>query len=158
MTKKPDPKEPSFIDPNNLQRPQNTITRHSKKPVVFTVGHSNVSSEKLLERLRMYEINRVIDVRTKPYSRWCPQFNRLRLEQALKTDDIGYDWLGNRLGGLSENVGYDEAIRWVYDLAKNKKVVLICSEGDFRKCHRYSMLTPDLERLGAELVHIRLVI
>lgn len=136
------------------QLPINNITRISNNRVVFTIGHSNVSGEKLLERLSLYEIDRVIDVRTKPYSRWCPQFNRNQLENSLAESDINYDWRGNNLGGLGINVDYEQTLQWVFDRAEYENIALLCSEGSYLKCHRYSILTPDLEKLGAELVHI----
>lgn len=136
------------------QLPLITITRTSKNRVIYTIGHSNKSTEILLERLKAYEIDRVIDVRTKPYSRWCPQFNRNQLEHSLGEADINYDWRGGNLGGLDENIDYQQTVQWVYDRAEHEKIVLMCSEADYRKCHRYAMLTPSLEALGAELAHI----
>lgn len=136
------------------QRPINNITRHSKNRVIYTAGHSNVSYEKLRERLSLYHIDRLVDVRSKPYSRWCPQFNRQQLEKALAANNIRYDWRGNNLGGLGINVDYDKTLRWVFDLAEHENIVLMCSEADYHKCHRFLTLTPSLEALGAELVHI----
>lgn len=136
------------------QLPINNITRISKNRVIYTIGHSNVSGEKLLERLGLYQIDRVIDVRTKPYSRWCPQFNRGALEYALAANDINYDWRGNNLGGLGENVDYEQTLRWVYDRAEYENIALMCSEGDYLKCHRHSILAPALELLGAVIAHI----
>ncbi len=136
------------------QLPINNITRTSKNRVIYTIGHSNVSAEKLLERLRMYEIDRVIDVRTKPYSRWCPQFNKVQLEQSLAEMDINYDWRGDNLGGLGENINYEQTLDWVYERANHENIVLMCSEANYRKCHRYSVLAPSLEKRGAEIVHI----
>lgn len=122
--------------------------------MIWTIGHSNKSVEILLEKLRMYEIDRLIDVRSRPYSRWCPWFNKNQLEVSLAEADINYDWRGDQLGGLLENVNYEEAIQWVYERAECENIVLMCSEADYHNCHRYSMLTPDFERLGAELAHI----
>lgn len=136
------------------QRLQNTITRHSKNRVIYTIGHSNVSTEKLLETLLQYKIDRVIDVRTKPYSRWCSQFNRVVLERSLAEADINYDWRGSNLGGLGVNVDYDKTLQWVFDRAEYENIALMCSEGNYKKCHRYAVLTPDLEQLGAELIHL----
>ncbi len=138
----------------NVQLSINTIIETKNKRVIWTIGHSNVSGEKLRERLKAYEIDRVIDVRTKPYSRWCPQFNKNQLEHTLAEVDINYQWLGDRLGGLEENIGYDEAIQWVFDRAKYENIALMCSEGAYQKCHRYTVLTPSLLELGAEVVHI----
>ncbi len=129
-------------------------TRTSPKRTIWTTGHSVKSIEVFQEELRAYRIDRLIDVRTKPYSRWQPQYNKNQLEHTLAEIDINYDWRGRSLGGLLPNVGYDEAIQWVYDRAEHENIVLMCSESDFRKCHRFTMLTPSLEALGAGVVHI----
>ena len=136
------------------QLPINNITRTSKNRVIYTIGHSNVSAEKLLERLRKYEIDRVIDIRSKPYSRWCPQFNRGALEYALAELDINYDWRGNNLGGLDINVDYEKTLQWVFDRAEYENIVLMCSEANHLKCHRFTVITPDLENLGGSVIHI----
>jgi Domain of unknown function DUF488 len=140
------------------QLPKILITGTSPKRTIFTVGHSNKSIDVFLERLRDYGVERVVDVRTKPYSRWCPQFNRELLEQSLASIDVNYDWRGNNLGGLGNNVDYEQTLQWVYERAENENIALLCTEGDYRKCHRYLTLTPDLERLGAMIFHIGYVI
>ena len=53
----------------------------------------------------------VADVRSSPYSRFTPQFNRERFADALKADGIKYAYLGNELGGVLKIVpvtGMDE--------------------------------------------------
>lgn len=132
----------------------NDITDTSRKRIVYSIGHSNVSLAGFAKRLVAYKIDRVIDVRTKPYSRWCPQFNKDQLAYALAELDINYDWRGSSMGGKAVNVGYDEAIQWVFDRAEYENIVVMCSEGNYRKCHRFTMLTPSFEALGAEIVHI----
>lgn len=132
----------------------NTITDTSQKRIIYSLGHGNVSFAVFAERLLTYKIDRVIDVRTKPYSRWCPWSNKNQLAYALAELDINYDWRGSSMGGLLPNVGYDETIRWVYERAEYENIVLLCSESSYRKCHRFTMLTPSLEALGAALVHI----
>ena len=147
-------KSSNFDDQNQAQLRINDITRTSPKRTIFSIGHSTVSLEVFAERLLTYKIDRVIDVRTKPYSRWCPQFNKDQLEYMLACIDINYDWRGNQLGGLAPNIGYDRTIKWVFDRAEYENIVLMCSEGNYRKCHRFTMLTPSFEDLGAEVVHI----
>jgi uncharacterized protein (DUF488 family) len=121
---------------------------------IFTVGHSNVPKEKLLERLKVFSINRLVDVRTKPYSRYCPQYNKLALSQYLEENGITYDFRGENLGGLGENVDYDENIRDLAALAETEKIAVMCSEKDYKQCHRYLMLTPDFEKQGLQVEHI----
>ena len=42
----------------------------------FTIGHSNHSLNSLIALLRMHRVTAVADVRSSPYSRFNPQFNR----------------------------------------------------------------------------------
>lgn len=136
------------------QRPKIHITRHSSRHTIFTIGHSNKILDDFLQRLADYGIECVIDVRTKPYSRWCPHFSRNSLARSLWEAGIEYEFRGDGLGGLTENVDYDKNIQEVATMAEGRKVALLCSEGDFRKCHRYTVLTPDLEKLGIQVEHI----
>ncbi|NLO40017.1 MAG: DUF488 domain-containing protein [Ruminiclostridium sp.] len=66
---------------------------------VFTIGHSNLSIEVFINLLRMHNITVVIDVRSVPYSRFYPQFNKERLGNSLKQNHISYIFEGERLGG-----------------------------------------------------------
>lgn len=122
--------------------------------VIYSVGHSNRSIEEFFERLLTYGIERVVDVRTIPYSRFSPQYNQIPLSRCLEAYGIVYDFKGKNLGGKGENVNYDSTLARIAELGKTQNVVLMCSEADYKKCHRYLMLTPDLEKLGATIEHI----
>jgi len=39
-------------------------------PALYTIGHSNHPAEVFLALLRRHGIGRVLDVRSRPYSRW----------------------------------------------------------------------------------------
>ncbi len=147
-------KQPQKRSLKQAQLPLNLITGTNFKRIVWTLGHGVKSIEIFQERLLAHKIDRVIDVRTKPYSRWHPQFNKNQLAYLLAEIDVNYDWRGFNLGGLSKNVDYEKTIRWVNDRAEHENIVLLCSESDYKKCHRFTMLTPDLEKLGASVVHI----
>jgi uncharacterized protein (DUF488 family) len=126
----------------------------SSERVMWSLGHSNKSLAEFIERLQDYRIDRVVDVRTKPYSRWCPHFNRASLEHELAQADMNYDWRGLHLGGLQDNVDYEQNIRELARLAGAERIVLVCSEASPTKCHRKIMLQPEFEKLGFEIVHI----
>jgi uncharacterized protein (DUF488 family) len=136
------------------QLPLNLNTGTRTNSIIWSIGHSTKSADELLERLNTYGIGRVVDVRTHPYSRWCPQHNRGQLSHFLAQHDINYDWRGLNLGGKAENVDYDVTLQELVSLADNEHIVILCSEGSYKKCHRYTMLTPDLERLGVSVAHI----
>ena len=43
---------------------------------IYTIGHSNVEPGDVVELLRSHGIEAVLDVRSSPYSKHAPQFNR----------------------------------------------------------------------------------
>ena len=57
---------------------------------VFTIGHSNHPSEKFRALLQQHSIEALMDVRSAPYSRFHPQFNRKQLEAAIPAAGIRY--------------------------------------------------------------------
>ena len=65
---------------------------------IWTVGHSNVPAEVLLDALRSAGIQRLVDVRMFPQSRRHPQFNRERLASTLREAGIEYAHMPS-LGG-----------------------------------------------------------
>lgn len=54
------------------------------RPVIWTVGHSNYPFERLAQLLWAEGVEFVVDVRSYPYSRVAPQFNRVDLEESLR--------------------------------------------------------------------------
>src|SRR5260370_12316488 len=68
---------------------------------VHPVGHSKGTAERLLGLLSQHGIMVVADVRSQPYSRFNPQFNREELAAALKASNLEYVFLGQELGARS---------------------------------------------------------
>jgi uncharacterized protein (DUF488 family) len=122
---------------------------------IYTFGHSNVPLTTFLEKLKEHQIQVLVDVRTIPLSRYCPHFNQMPLREALATESIKYLFKGANLGGRGVNVGYEEAINELTELAKSgKRICVMCSEKEYQKCHRFTVLTPSLEERGLLVVHI----
>lgn len=69
--------------------------------LVFTIGHSTHTQDRFIDLLATHRITAVCDVRSAPYSRVNPQFNRDPLQHALKTAGIAYRFLGQELGARS---------------------------------------------------------
>ena len=122
--------------------------------LIYTIGHSNRSLDEFVTRLKDYDIERLVDVRTRPYSRFCPWFNKNSLNEQLATFGIVYDFKGDRLGGFGENLDYDGAIAELVELAKTERIAIMCSEADFKKCHRHTMIKPDLVKHSVKVEHI----
>jgi uncharacterized protein (DUF488 family) len=61
---------------------------------VFTVGHSTHTIEAFFALLSRHGVTALADVRSTPYSRTNPQFNRETLDRHLKAQSIKYVFLG----------------------------------------------------------------
>ncbi len=143
-----------------------------KKSTIFSVGHGNKSTGQLLAELKAHGIEYVMDVRSKPYSRHNPQFNRQVLETMLETHNITYLYLGDQLGGLPDDPACYRDGKVDYDLLKEKdffreglerlitagrkglKVAVLCSESDPAQCHRSKLIGQELMQHGIVTNHI----
>lgn len=122
---------------------------------IYSIGHSNRAFSEFLKKLQENEINIVVDVRTYPRSRFCPWFNEKRLATGLNAYKITYLPKCNNLGGLGENTRYEETLDELIELSEaGLRVCLMCSEADYKKCHRYQTITPSLESRGVQVEHI----
>ena len=67
------------------------------------MGHSNHTLDKFIALLQQHGVTVVADVRSTPYSRFNPTFNREAIESELKARSIAYIFLGRELGARSED-------------------------------------------------------
>ena len=121
--------------------------------------------------LSMHGITALCDVRSKPYSRMNPQFNREELQRSLREHGIGYVFLGRELGARSEDpacyedgkVKYERLARTelfkhglerVQEGMKKFRLVLMCAEKEPLGCHRTILVARHLEDLGIHVEHI----
>lgn len=138
---------------------------------IYTIGHSNHEIETFLNLLRATNIDMVVDVRSAPFSKMYPHFNRETLESSLKENRIGYLFLGDLIGGRSRNRedyeegqvvysrlaakdDYQTTIRRVLDGSAKFEIALMCSEKEPLDCHRTLLLSQSLSALGAQVAHI----
>lgn len=138
---------------------------------VYTVGHSTHSMDRLIEILKANEISEIIDVRSQPYSRFQPQFNRSDIEVPLRAAEISYLFLGNDLGARSSDTscyvngrvqyqriaatnGFGRAIDRVLIESESNRVALMCAEKEPLECHRTLLVGQALYSQGVSVVHI----
>lgn len=138
---------------------------------LFTVGHSTHTLQHFFYLLKLHSITALCDVRSKPYSRTNPQFNREDLKMALSDQGIAYVFLGRELGARSEDptcyddgkVQYDRLARTdlfrdgldrIQEGAKKYRIALMCSEKEPLDCHRTILVARHLHALGFEVQHI----
>lgn len=140
---------------------------------IYTIGHSRHSMETFIALLKQNEIERVIDVRGRPYSRHNPQFNRERVSVCLAAAAIDYNWSGKHLSGRPREArfyGPGGEVLWekikaapefcakldsIAADALSCRLVLVCAEEDPTRCHRRFLLTPPLIERGLEVLHLR---
>jgi len=148
------------------------VVAFDKVLVVYTIGHSNHSLERFLELLKRHDIQLVVDVRSHPYSRYVPHFNRETLQKALKTQGIQYLFRGNLLGGrpkeqefynqkgevlyerLAKAPFFEKGLAEVLQLASSAKLALMCSEENPHSCHRFLLIGKELLKRGAKVFNI----
>jgi uncharacterized protein (DUF488 family) len=118
---------------------------------VWGIGHSNLSLTDFIGKLKNRQIELVVDTRTSPYSRFCPHFNEKPIREELYKESILYLYRGRNLGGKGENVDYEKTILWLAELAKTKRVAVMCAEKDYTKCHRHKIIAPSLAQLGVDM-------
>jgi uncharacterized protein (DUF488 family) len=138
---------------------------------VLTVGHSNLSYEDFLSLLRGASVTAVADVRTAPYSRYYPHFNREDLQEELKADGIAYAYLGNELGGrpkdssffcdgvadyekMARTPEFAQGLERVISGSRRYRIAMMCSEHDPLECHRCLLVGRVLHEKGSTVRHI----
>ena len=141
---------------------------------VFTIGHSNHDTEAFVALLKRHGITALADVRSAPFSRFHPQFNKDTLERTLKAEGIRYVFLGKELGARSQDRSCYENGRLRYpllartELFKNGiervitgshdfRIALMCAEKEPLECHRTLLVGRELVELGVDVVHIHAV-
>ena len=154
-------------------------------PTLYTLGHGNHPLERLIQLLEENGVITLVDVRTAPYSRFHPQFNKDSLEFTLPQHDIQYVFAGKYLGGRpsdpnlyksralpAEGVDYlhevdypeimnrewfQRAIQRLLELADEQTTAILCSEEDPAACHRHHLIAKYLMENHPEINvrHIR---
>lgn len=141
------------------------------KREVLTIGHSNHPIEKFVELARLHGVSAVVDVRSAPYSRFNPQFNRDAFAEALKQQGIAYVFLGRELGArsndrscydngrvqyrrLAETETFRSGIEQVLSGAQALRIALMCAEKEPLECHRTLLVSRALVAVGTPVTHI----
>lgn len=143
----------------------------SGKVTIFTVGHSTHSIGRFMELLETHGVRAIADVRSTPYSRRQPQFNREDLQSALEAKGIAYVFLGKELGARSEDPAcygggrvkyrslaqtelFQAGLQRIRDGSKRMKLALMCAEKEPLGCHRTILIARELVKRGNKVVHI----
>ncbi len=135
---------------------------------LYTIGHSKHTIGKLVELLQGNGVTTLVDVRTSPYSRFCPWFNKDDLEFELPRRQIEYTFAGKHLGGrpseaslyknrvipeeetdylhevdypeIMKRPWFEQAIQRLLETAEQSKTAIMCSEENPADCHRHHLI------------------
>lgn len=139
--------------------------------VVLTIGHSTYPIGRFIQLLEDNGVTAIADVRSMPYSRYNPQFNREDLESALKRQGIRYVFLGRELGARSDDPScyengriqygrlaqtelFQSGLQRVIRGARDYRITLMCAEKEPLECHRTLLVAQQLVAHGVEIQHI----
>jgi uncharacterized protein (DUF488 family) len=127
---------------------------------LYTVGYGNRVPADFFHLLQSQSIQMLVDVRTTPYSRFRPQFNKNSLAKTLLAIGIEYIFKGEELGGLSLNEKtyqdtlYQQGIDFLIEKLKSGyRLAIMCCEADVRNCHRLD-ISDDIFKRGYKVIHI----
>lgn len=146
-----------------------------RRNFVLTIGHSTRPIGDFVHLLKSHGVQRVIDVRTLPRSRFNPHFDISRLPALLQAAQIHYTHLPG-LGGLrrpqrdSPNVGwrnksfrgyadymqstdFKRSLERCLELASVERVAIMCAEAVPWRCHR-SLIADAMLARGVDALEI----
>lgn len=140
---------------------------------LYSIGHSNIPTERLIELLRQHGIAMLCDVRSAPYSRYNPQFNREDLSEQLRRAGIAYRFMGDTLGGkpldaalrtedgalpdyerIATSPSFQQGIDQLIAAGARAPTAFMCSEADYHVCHRHRLIAPALIKRAVVVWHI----
>ena len=142
---------------------------------IWTIGHSTLTIESLLDALTTHAIALLVDVRRFPGSRRHPQFGREALAQSLASRGIDYAhaealggrrrpradsrntaWRNDSFRGYAdymETAEFSRAIDALQREAATRRVAIMCAEMLWWQCHR-GLIADYLKARDHEVTHI----
>jgi uncharacterized protein (DUF488 family) len=138
---------------------------------LYTIGHSNHPIERFIALLSQHGVTAVCDVRSNPYSRYNPHFDREALKASLESNGIAYVFLGKELGARSDDPScylygkvqytklaqtalFRSGLQRVRDGMKSYTIALMCAEKEPLDCHRTILVSRQLAESGIRIDHI----
>ncbi len=141
--------------------------------VCYTIGYADLSPGLFLNYIKENGIETIIDVRSSPYSAYQNQYNREVIKRFLNNNQIEYIFCGDKIGGrytdprllyadglvnyenVRKRVEFQHGIDDLIDLIREgRKICLMCSEKLPEKCHRFILVSRELQNRGVRVLHI----
>ncbi len=140
--------------------------------MIYTIGHSKHPIDQFIALLQQHSVDALADVRSTPYSRFNPQFNKEKLQTALAAAGIRYVFLGEELGArakdpscydaegrvnytkLAQTALFRKGIERLLTGMQQHRIAIMCAEREPLDCHRTILVSRELERAGVPVTHI----
>ena len=154
------------------------LQSQSAPPTVYTIGHSTRPAAELLDILRAFSVQCLVDIRSIPRSRAHPQFNFDVMPEALKQVGMTYVHLAALGGRRPKSKGFNEAVNggWksrpfhnfadyaatepfreglenLLQRATRETCAIMCAEALWWRCHR-RIVTDHVLARGVPVVHL----
>jgi uncharacterized protein (DUF488 family) len=139
---------------------------------IHSIGYGNRKIDDFLLLLKQNNIDVLIDIRSKPQSRFQPYYNKAKLEIRLAEEGIKYIFMGAELGAkpkeekfyvegkvsydkLKETSEYKEGLQRLINLSKQGiRACIMCCELKAEGCHRKELVGESLFANGILTNHI----
>ena len=140
---------------------------------IYTIGHSNYTIEKLIDMLKYYNINCVVDIRGTPYSKYNVQFDKETIRYTLSKAGFIYIYMAKELAAKRINKqsyneeGYSDFEKVIKEkefLERIERLKNGCNKGyniallgamqEPIRCHRAILVGKALRKSGFNVKHI----
>ncbi|WP_017209972.1 DUF488 family protein [Clostridium beijerinckii] len=140
---------------------------------LYTIGHSKHTQQYFLKLLKLNKINCIVDVRSTPFSKFSPQFNKDEIKKFLNMHGIYYIHMGSEFGARQEDRnlyskdGYldfektakskqflNGVERISNGIEKNLKIAFMCTEKDPIDCHRNILVANQFHKRNYNIENI----
>jgi uncharacterized protein (DUF488 family) len=140
---------------------------------IYTIGTSIHNTGEFCSLLLKYRINAIADVRSVPYSKHTPQFNKDILIRSLQRVSIRYLDFSAEFGArrteqeayTDNKVDFEKVVklpiflsgveRITTGITKGFNIALMCTEKKPLDCHRFSLISNSLSKfLDIDIEHI----
>ena len=140
---------------------------------IYTIGHSNYTIEKLIDMLKYYNINCVVDIRGTPYSKYNVQFDKETIRYTLSKAGFIYIYMAKELAAkrinkqsyneegysdfekvIKENEFIEGIERLKNGCNKGYKIALLGAMQEPIRCHRSILVGRALRENGFNVKHI----
>lgn len=138
---------------------------------IFTIGYSVLEINEFIEILKKFKIDVLADVRSQPFSRHKPEYNKHSLSKFLNKENIKYIFLGEECGARISNLecyingkanysliantdSFKNCLNRIKKGMKKYNICLMCAEKDPINCHRTILICRNLRFNNFDIKHI----